>query len=209
MEPWVVILIIAISVVLFIAIVFGSKISKLRKAKRYERGLKMVPLLIHLPPTTDDIEGGGRDKRDVANEAISKAQVMYSILSSTITKGYKTKLYGQRHFSFEIIAKDGFIRYYAIVPAVLTETVKQAIQSAYPTARVEEKREDNIFEGGGGTEAVTGAELTLNKDYYLPIATYEDTKRDAQLAILNAMSNLSKGEGIAVQVLFRPADKNW
>ena len=169
----------------------------------------MVPLLIHLPPTTDDIEGGGRDKRDVANEAISKAQVMYSILSSTITKGYKTKLYGQRHFSFEIIAKDGFIRYYAIVPAVLTETVKQAIQSAYPTARVEEKREDNIFEGGGGTEAVTGAELTLNKDYYLPIATYEDTKRDAQLAILNAMSNLSKGEGIAVQVLFRPADKNW
>ena len=209
MEPWVVILIIAISVVLFIAIVFGSKISKLRKAKRYERGLKMVPLLIHLPPTTDDIEGGGRDKRDVANEAISKAQVMYSILSSTITKGYKTKLYGQRHFSFEIIAKDGFIRYYAIVPAVLTETVKQAIQSAYPTARVEEKREDNIFEGGGGTEAVTGAELTLNKDYYLPIATYEDTKRDAQLAILNAMSNLSKGEGIAVQVLFRPSDKNW
>ena len=93
MEPWVVIIIIAISVVLFIAIVFGSKISKLRKAKRYERGLKMVPLLIHLPPTTDDIEGGGRDKRDVANEAISKAQVMYSILSSTITKGYKTKLY--------------------------------------------------------------------------------------------------------------------
>lgn len=209
MDDWVVILIIVVAVVLFIAIVFGAKISKLRKAKKYERGLKMVPLLIHLPPTTDDIDAGGRDKRDIANEAISKAQVMYSILSSTITKGYKTKLYGQRHFSFEIIAKDGFIRYYAIVPAVLTETVKQAIQSAYPTARVEEKREDNIFQGGNGTEAVAGAELTLDKEYYLPIATYEDTKRDAQLAILNAMTNLNKGEGIAVQLLFRPADKNW
>lgn len=208
-ESWVVILIIVIAVILLAAIIFGARIAKLRKAKKYERGLKMVPLLIHLPPSTDDIEGGGRDKRDIVNEAVSKAQVMYSILSSTITKGFKTKLYGQRHFSFEIIAKDGFIRYYAIAPAVLAETVKQAIQSAYPTARIEEKREENIFEGGGGLKAVVGAELTLNKDYYLPIATYEDTKRDAQLAILNAMSNVGKNEGAAVQILFRPAQKNW
>lgn len=209
METWVVALIVFIASVLLIAIVFGTKISKLRKSKRYERGLKMVPLLIHLPPTTDDIEAGGRDKRDVANEAVSKAQVMYSILSSTITKGFKSKLYGQRHFSFEIIAQDGLIRYYAIVPAVITETVKQAIQSAYPTARVEEKREENIFVGGGGVNAVAGAELTLNKDPYLPIATYEDTKRDAETAILNALSSVNKNEGAAVQILFRPAQKNW
>ena len=209
MEPWVVALIVVIAIVIIAAIFGGTRISKLRKAKRYERGLKMVPLLIHLPPTTDDIDGGGRDKRDIANEAISKAQVMYSILSSTITKGLKTKLYGQRHFSLEIIAKDGFIKYYAIVPAVLTETVRQAVQSAYPTARLEEKREENIFKGGGGVEAVAGAELSLNKDYYLPISTYEDTKRDAQTAILNALSSVHKDEGAAVQILFRPAQKNW
>ena len=209
MEPWVVALI-AVGAISIIAAIFGgTRISKLRKAKKYERGLKMVPLLIHLPPTTDDIDGGGRDKRDIANEAISKAQVMYSILSSTITKGLKTKLYGQRHFSLEIIAKDGIIRYYAIVPAVLTETVRQALQSAYPTARLEEKREENIFRGGGGIEAVAGAELTLNKDYYYPIATYEDTKRDAQMAILNALSSVGKDEGATVQILFRPAQKNW
>ena len=209
MSTWVVIAIVVVSTLICLAAIYSTRISKLRKAKKYERGLKMTPLLIHLPPTTDDIEAGSRDNRDVANEAISKAQVMYSILASTITKGFKTRLYGQRHFSFEIIAKDGFVRYYAIVPAALTETVKQAIQSSYPTARIEEKREDNIFEGGAGIEAVSGAELTLNKDYYLPIATYEDTKRDAQLAILNAISNLNKGEGVAVQVLFRPAEKNW
>lgn len=209
MSTWVVIAIVVVSTLICLAAIYSTRISKLRKAKKYERGLKMTPLLIHLPPTTDDTEAGSRDKRDVANEAISKAQVMYSILASTITKGFKTGLYGQRHFSFEIIAKNGFVRYYAIVPAALTETVKQAIQSSYPTARIEEKREDNIFEGGAGIEAVSGAELTLNRDYYLPIATYEDTKRDAQLAILNAISNLNKGEGVAVQVLFRPAEKNW
>ncbi|MBR3270137.1 TraM recognition domain-containing protein [Candidatus Saccharibacteria bacterium] len=209
MPTWVVILILIGSILILLAIIFSAKISKLRKSKRYERGLKMVPLLIHLPPSTDDIEGGGRDKRDVALEAISKSQVMYSILASTITKGFKTKLYGQRHFSFEIIAKDGFIRYYAIVPAVLTETVKQAIQSAYPTARIEEKREENIFAPRGTVDTIAGAELILNKDSVLPIATYEETRRDASMAILNALSAVKQDEGASVQILFRPAHKNW
>lgn len=211
MDSWVVILVAVAAVVIVVSIVLASRISALRKANKYERSLKMTPLLIHLPPTTDDIDGGGRDKRDITNEAISKAQVMYSILDSTATKGFKTRLYGQRHFSFELIAKDGFIRYYAIVPASLTEVARQAIQSAYPTARIEIKKdgEDNIFQGGGGINAVAGAELTLNKDYYLPIATYEDTKRDASMAILNALSSVNKDEGASVQILFRPAQKNW
>ena len=209
MNPTVIIVAVVASVILLVAIILATRISKLRKAKKYERGVKLTSLLIHLPPTTDDIDGGGRDKRDIANEAVSKAQVMYSILSSTLEKGFKTKLYGQRHFSLEIIAKDGLIRYYAIVPAALAETVKQAVQSAYPTARLEERREENIFEGGGGIDAVAGAELTLSKDYYLPIATYEDTRRDAQMAILNALSTVGKDEGAAVQILFRPAQKNW
>ena len=209
MPSWVVILIIIGSIAILAATIFSAQISKLRKSKRYERGLKMVPLLIHLPPPTDDIESNGRDKRDIALEAISKSQVMYSILASTITKGFKTKLYGQRHFSFEIIAKDGFIKYYAIVPAVLTETVRQAIQSAYPTARIEEKREKNIFAPRGTVDTIAGAELTLNKNSFLPIATYEDTKRDASMAILNALSAVKQDEGASVQILFRPAQKNW
>ena len=209
MEDWVVPVIVVVAIVLFIVLIFSSHISKLRKASKYERGLKMTALLIHLPPSTDDITEGGRDERDVAMEAVSKAQVMYSILSSTIEKGMKVRLYGQRHFSFEIIAKDNYIHYYAIVPEALTETVRQAVQSAYPTARVEEKKEENIFEGGGGLNAIAGAELYLNKEAYFPIATYEDTKRDAERAILNALANVGQDEGAAVQVLFRPAQKNW
>ena len=209
MEPWVVLIIAVIAIAIIVAIVFSARLSKLRKAKKYERGLKMVPLLIHLPPSTDDIEAGSRDERDIADETISKAQTMYSILASTATKGLKTKLYGQRHFSFEIIARDGFIRYYAIVPSVLVETVKQAVQSTYPTARIEKKLEDNIFKGNSSTETVAGAELVLNKESRLPIVTYEESKRDAQLAILNALSSVSKNEGMSVQILFRPAEKKW
>lgn len=180
-----------------------------RRRKNYERSLKMVPMMIHLPPRTDDIQGGGRDERDVTNEEISQAQVMYSIISSTLTKGIKSKLYGQRHISFEIVAHDGLINYYAVVPAVLTETVKQAITAAYPSARLEEVHDPNFFSDNGGLDAVVGGELELKENYWYPIASYEETKRDASLAMINALSVAKKGDGIGIQILFRPTDETW
>src|SRR5690606_37675118 len=78
----------------------------LREAKNYERGLKMVPMLIHLPPSSDDIETGNRDERDLTEEILSQAQSMYNIIASTATKGFKSRIYGQRHLSFEIVANE-------------------------------------------------------------------------------------------------------
>ena len=180
-----------------------------RNRKNIARALKMVPMMIHLPPSTDDIEVGGRDERDVINEQISEAQVMYSIISSTLKKGLKSKLYGQKHISFEIVAHDGFINYYAVVPAVLTETIKQAITAAYPTARLEEVADPNFFSADGKIEAVAGGELRLKEDYWYPIATYEDTKRDVALGLINALSTAKKGDGIGLQIMFRPTDGSW
>ena len=109
-------------VIIFVASYFAFDQYKrmVQEAKNYERGLKMVPIRIHLPPPSDDLEVGGRDERDVVDEVLSEAQTMYNIIASTATKGFKTKLYGQRHISFEIVASDGLVRYYAVVPAVLT-----------------------------------------------------------------------------------------
>lgn len=200
------------SVIVFfttIMLLARRRVRKLRDVKEAERGLKMMALLIHLPPSTDDIQGGGRDERDVANEVISQAQVVYSILASTLTKGRNAKIYGQKHMSFEFVAKDGLIKYYAVVPAVLTETVKQAIISAYPAARVEETERENIFSKQMKLGGVAGGELQLKKDYVYPIATYEDTKRDASMAILNALSAVKDGEGIGIQVMIRPKDNAW
>lgn len=191
------------------ALVVMRQIKKKREIKNLERGIKMVPMLIHLPPETDDIQSGGRDERDVVNEAISQAQIMYSIISSTLKKGWKAKIYGQRHISFEITAKDGLIKYYAVVPAVITETVKQAIVSAYPAARLEEAYEDNIFSETMGSAGVAGGELTLIKDFVYPIATYEETKWDAAGAMINAFSAVKKGEGMGLQLMFRPTDPSW
>lgn len=197
-------------------------INQKRKAKEYERSLKLIPLLIHLPPSTDDIQGGGRDERDVNDEAISQATIMYTIIASTLKKsGMKTHIYGQKYFSFEIVAVDGLVKYYAVVPAVLTETVKQAILTSYPTARLEESEVEDIFsgskdnsEGMPGVETdveklVSGGELIMKKDVVYPILTFQEMKWDAQLALLNAFSKVRKGEGMGLQIMFRPLDSGW
>lgn len=196
-------------IVAMIAVMWKLFAGKQRRRKNYERSLKMVPMMIHLPPRTDDIQGGGRDERDVINEEISQAQVMYSIISSTLTKGIKSKLYGQKHISFEIVAHDGVINYYAIVPAVLTETMKQAITAAYPSARLEEVHDPNFFSSTGGMDAVVGGEIELKDDFWYPIASYEETKRDASLGLINALSVAKKGDGVGIQILFRPTDESW
>jgi len=181
----------------------------LREAKNYERGLKMVSLQIHLPPSSDDIEVGSRDTRDVTEETISKAQVLYNILASTGEENFKRKFYGQRHVGFEIVAKKGMVRFYAAVPVSMLSVVEQAVVSAYPSAQVEEVAEYNIFSPIGKISGTIGGELELKENSAKPIATYQEIKRDALQSIFNAFANLTQEDGAAVQILIRPADKQW
>ena len=190
-------------------VVFMVYRNTLREAKNYERGLKMVPILIHLPPASDDIVSDGRDKRDLTEEVLSQAQVMYNIISSTATKGFKSKIYGQRHLSFEIVARDGLVFYYAVVPTVLTEVVRQAIAAAYPSARLEEVSEHTVFSKVGKMSGTIGGEFTLRNNFAYPIATYMESKRDASRALLNALSAATREDGIGIQILIRPANERW
>ena len=190
-------------------VIFIQYRKMLREAKNYERSLKMVPLLIHLPPTSEDIDGSSRDKRDLTEEEISQAQVMYNIISSTATKGFKSKVYGQRHISFEIMVDDGLVRYYVVVPTVLVDVVRQAVSSTYPSARLEEVKETNIFSQAGQLSGTIGGEFTLKRNFIYPIATYQESKRDASRALLNALSSVSKEDGIGLQFLIRPAKEGW
>ena len=180
-----------------------------REAKNYERGLKMVPLYIHIPPISSDIEGNGRDERDLTEEVLSQAQVMYNIIASTATKGFKSRIYGQRHVSFEIVAHEGLVHYYAVVPVSLVDVIQQAVAAAYPAARLEEVSERNIFNPAGRMSGTIGGEFTLKKEFAFPIATYQEAKRDATRALLNALSGATREDGVGIQILIRPAQEGW
>ncbi len=169
----------------------------------------MAPMLIHLPPASEDTELNGRDVRDLVDENISKAQVIYNIIASTIEQSFKNRFHGQRHFSFEIVGLKGFVRLYVAVPADYINVVQQAIVSAYPAARLEMVPEYNIFSQVGGMNAVIGGQFNLKEKFAYPIATYQDLKRDAFQSILNALSTMENEDGAAIQLLFRPADTSW
>jgi len=175
----------------------------------YERGMEMVPLLIHLPPTSEDTEANGRDVRDIVDENISKAQIIYNIIASTAQKNMKNRWYGQRHLGFEIVGVHGFVHLYASVPADMLDVLKQAVTSAYPSARLEVAPEHNIFSEAGGLTSVVGGEFNLKEAFAYPIATYQELKRDAFQSILNALSGLETDDGAGIQILFRPADSSW
>lgn len=169
----------------------------------------MVPVLIHLPPLSEDTDSKGRDARDITDENISKAQILYGILSSTFQKGFKARFYGQRHIALEIVASHGNVNFYTAVPVPLLGLVEQAIVSAYPAARLEEVPEHNIFNPVGRLSGTVGGELSLKENFAYPIATYQDLKRDTMQSLLNALSTLSKEDGAGIQILLRTADSTW
>lgn len=200
---------VAFMVIIAGVVVFLQYRKTLREAKNYERGLKMVPMVIHLPPSSEDLDTGGRDERDVTEEILSQAQVMYNIIASTAIKGFKSKVYGQRHLSFEIVAREGLVHYYTVVPVVLVDVIRQAIAAAYPSARLEEVEEHTVFSEVGKMSGTIGGEFTLKKDYIYPIATFQESKRDASRALLNALSAAGREDGIGIQILIRPAADGW
>jgi len=180
-----------------------------REQKNFERGLKMVTLLIRIPPMSEDIDSNGRDNRDITEESISQAQIMYNILNSSFKKGFKDKFYGQRHFSFEIVGTGSLVYFYTSVPISLIDLVKQAIISSYPSAILEEIEDHNIFSKIGKINSTIGGEITLKETFAYPIATYQDIKRDAIQSLLNSLSNLTEEDGVGIQILMRPADPEW
>jgi hypothetical protein len=208
------VILIILAIILLIALVAAPIIyiqarTVFREQKNYERGLKIVPLLIHLPPPSDDISVGSRDTRDVTDETISQATTIYNIIASTLKKDFRSHFYGQRHFAFEIVGIQGRVYFYAAVPISLVEVVKQAINSAYPTARLEEVAEHNVFSPVGRVSGTLGGELSLKENNAYPIATYQDLKRDGMASLLNALATLGKEDGAGIQFLIRPANPAW
>lgn len=177
-----------------------------RKTKDIERSLKLVPLQIKLPPA-EASEAGGRDTRELFKENISKAEGIFNLLSGITAD--KSKLYGNRYVSFEIIADGQMIYFYTAVPVTLLSTVQKALISGYPTIQIEQVDDPNIFSKTSKLAGIAGGELELANDSYYPIATYKNRDADPLAGILSSLSRLQQGEGAGIQILVRPAHKKW
>ena len=91
----------------------------------------------------------------------------------------------------------------------MQDVIQQAIAAAYPSARLEEAEDPNIFSPVGKISGTIGGEFTLKKPYSYTITTYQESKRDAMRALLNSLSAANKDDGIGIQLLIRPAAEGW
>jgi len=175
-----------------------------RRAKDIERSLKMVPLLVKLPP--QEMSEDSRDTREVIRENISKAEGVFNLLSGVATK--KASFYGKKYMSFEIIAEGKMINFYVVVPVSLLSAVTKSLTSGYPDIQIEKAEDTNIFSAHSKIAGVQGGELELKKESFLPITTYKDSDSDAMSGILSGLSSLGDHEGAGIQIMIRPTRKD-
>ena len=208
---WVFVVIISLLVGLLLALV-GFVLLRRWQLQRhgYERSLRLVVLKLELPPVSEDVNTANRDFRDIVDENIAQAQVLYNVLAATADKSnFKTSYYGQRHFGFEVVAQAGLVNFYVITPKELIPIIKQAILSAYTSAKVAEVADHNIFSEHGQLDSVAAGQLRLRAASSYPITTYLESKQDVMKSILNSVADLAANEGVAFQILLRPAGDGW
>lgn len=215
----IVLLILAILVVAAIAFFIFRRI--FRRAKEVERSLKMVPLLIKLPPAEAN-EATMRDNRELIKENIARAEGFFNLMAAigaTKTKGFwdhmlglstlRRWFFGRKHLACEVVAVQGQIYFYVAVPVSLLSTIEKALNSSYPDIQVERREDHNIFSHLGKIGVVAGGELVMTNDSWYPIQNYKSSEFDAVSGITTSMSQLQEDEGVAIQILIRSSSKRW
>jgi hypothetical protein len=197
----------AIFGLVFVLVLVGAAfwyLHRAQHAKDIERSIKMVPLLVQLPPAEE--EASQRDERERIKENITRAEGIFTLLSGIKTSRF---LYSQRHIAFELVAQGERIYFYVGVPAALVSSVEKALVAGYPTVQIKQVTEHNIFSESGKIGTVAGGELSLTQKSMYPVQTYKTLDFDPMSGILSSLSRLKAGEGAAVQIMIRPAPSKW
>ncbi|MDP3999300.1 MAG: DUF87 domain-containing protein [bacterium] len=163
--------------------------------RRYFRdALKLRTLLVRLPQKLEK-EGGDRDAWQ--KEINLSSQLLGILANLKIPFGLEVAV--------QYVGEE--IQFFVAVPGDSLQSVSRHIQGLWHDAQVEESDDYNIFNSQGVS---SGVYLTQNFNSVVPLRTYEEAGSDT---FLPALSNLSKmeavGEGAAIQILVKPADKEF
>jgi len=193
-----------------LVVVFGA-VFLLRKFMRGEKSLPLAlqkkMLLVTLPKESEIKEEEGRREETVA-EMLAGAEAWYSALGGMKAQRGVGKFFTGRHdhFSLEIVAHQGLISFYVVVPGYLLSYMEQHIHAQYPNAQIEEVEEFNIFQPQSQIAATT---LRFKKPYIFPVKTYQQLEVDPLNSLTNVLSKISKEEGAVIQYVVRSAKPEW
>ncbi|MDD3481265.1 MAG: type IV secretion system DNA-binding domain-containing protein [Patescibacteria group bacterium] len=119
----------------------------------------------------------------------------------------------QEHISFEIMADHSTIQFYVWAPKHIKDFVEGQIYAQYPTAEITESKDyaKRLEEEGFLNEkSFAAAEISLEKEEFLPIKTFTNFHVDPLAGITGVLSKLDdKNEEIWIQILARPVESSW
>lgn len=198
--------------VLIILVVIVVTIALRLIARQYAiyRSFRNVVLMITVPKEAGEkADAAKRDKTtNEIRESISLMEgVFKSIGSLSAQRGLKAAILGRDDsFSFEMVAHDGLVTFYATAPRETREYLEQQIHANLPLAQIEEVPDYNIFPVRGVT---LGARLGFRRANYLPIVSYKKLENDPLNSLTNALAKVEKGEGAIIQLVVRSAKRQW
>ena len=121
-------------------------------------------------------------------------------------------------FSFELVSIGGYIQFIIHFVDKYRDLIEAMIYSQYPDAEIteiEDYTKDYNLKFPNDKYQLWGTELELAKSQFYPIRTYpefehvEEGFKDSMASILEALSRISPGEQIWIQIIATPADNSW
>ena len=203
LAPWLVYLIWAIIILFFL--LFLARVIKFFYNRN--RAFDHIIFSVRLPK---ERPGEKEENFDVQHlhEEIAKGETVFAGVGGLrAQRGILPWLLGRDdHFSFEIVAREKKICFYAVAPRKMGRYLEQQINAHYPEAVIEEVEDYNIFTPRG--EILAGS-LKTDRSFIFPIKTYKKQETDPMNSIINVMSKLEADESIAIQYVVRSAKDVW
>lgn len=166
-----------------------------------------VVYLVKLPKDRPDDDGSPMSVQQLREE-IAKGEGLFTAIGGMKAQhGLKHWLLGRNdQFSFEIVAHEKVIAFYVTAPLEHAPYLEHQLSAIYPEAVIEEVKDYNIFTPQGH---ILTASVRSKDSSIMPIKTYLKDDADPLNSIINAMSKVGEGEGLAVQYVIRSAPASW
>lgn len=162
---------------------------------REKKSLEYVTLLVAVPEDNEV-------KIDAMEQIISSLSSLY--------KGAKFYflqiLESQPSVCFEIFGTSEDIRFYISTPKKYQDLIEKQIYSVYAGAGITVVDEPNIYPEEGKVEYCW---LGIKKSPFYPLKTYKEIPTDPLSAVTSALSKLSPGESVAIQLVLSPTNGAW
>lgn len=185
-------------------------ISNLRRKHTAEAASRLKIFTVLLPKEAAEKKGEQERAKTLQEiqEDISVAENLFSSIGGLKPESTLHSLIYGRHdiFSFEIVVENGLIYFYVSAPAEHADYLVEQIHAQYPYAQVNEAADYNIFSPQG---VVKAGYLKFRRPSFFPIRTYKKLESDPLNSLTNVLSKLGKDDGVAIQILIRPAGEGW